>query len=50
VAYVSMFILGRGPMGLVDSIVLGALVPFTILFLRTRYLDRRATANLGAGE
>jgi MATE family multidrug resistance protein len=51
VAYVSMFILGRGPLGLVDSVVIGALIPFVILLLRNYYLNRRQDRlSLGVGE
>ena len=41
-AYVLIFPLGRGAMGLADSVILGTFVPFMLVMLRYRQLDRRA--------
>lgn len=41
-AYVLIFPLGRGAMGLADSIILGTFVPFMLVMLRYLQLDRRA--------
>lgn len=40
--YVSIYHLGRGPMGLADGVFFGTLFPFVTLILRYVYLDRRA--------
>ncbi len=41
-AYLFIFPLGRGAMGLADGVILGTFVPFVLVMLRYRYLDRRA--------
>ena len=41
-AYLLIFPLGRGAMGLADSIILGTFVPFMLVILRYLQLDRRA--------
>ena len=41
-AYFFIFPLGRGAMGLADGVILGTFVPFVLVMLRYRYLDRRA--------
>jgi len=41
-AYVMIFPLGRGAMGLADGVILGTLVPFALVMLRYRALDRKA--------
>lgn len=40
-AYLFIFPLGRGAMGLADGIILGTFVPFILVMLRYRQLDRR---------
>ncbi len=40
-AYLFIFPLGRGAMGLADGVILGTFVPFILVILRYRYLDRR---------
>ncbi len=39
--YVLIFPLGRGAMGLADGVVLGTLVPFALMLIRYRWLDRK---------
>ena len=41
-AYLFIFPLGRGAMGLADGVILGTFVPFILVMLRYRQLDRRA--------
>ena len=41
-AYVLIFPLGRGAMGLADSVILSTFVPFMRVMLRYLQLDRRA--------
>ena len=41
-AYLFIFPLGRGAMGLADGVILGTLVPFALVMLRYRALDRKA--------
>ena len=41
-AYLLIFPLGRGAMGLADSVILGTFVPFMLVILRYLQLDRRA--------
>ena len=41
-AYFFIFPLGRGAMGLADGVIFGTFVPFVLVMLRYRYLDRRA--------
>ena len=40
-AYLFIFPLGRGAMGLADGVILGTFVPFILVMLRYRQLDRR---------
>jgi len=40
-AYIMIFPLGRGAMGLADGVILGTLVPFVMVIWRYRQLDRR---------
>ena len=40
-AYLFIFPLGRGAMGLADGVILGTFVPFIMVMLRYRQLDRR---------
>ena len=40
-AYVMIFPLGRGAMGLADGVILGTFVPFILVMLRYRWLDKR---------
>ena len=46
-AYVMIFPLGRGAMGLADGVILGTLVPFALVMLRYRALDRKAAQQSG---
>lgn len=41
-AYLLIFSLGRGAMGLADSVIFGTFVPFMLVIWRYRQLDRRA--------
>lgn len=41
-AYIMIFPLGRGAMGLADGVILGTFVPFMLVMWRYRQLDRRA--------
>jgi MATE family multidrug resistance protein len=41
-AYIMIFPLGRGAMGLADGVILGTFVPFVLVMWRYRQLDRRA--------
>jgi MATE family multidrug resistance protein len=43
--YALIFPLGRGAMGLADGVVLGTFVPFTLMVLRYRWLDKRQKAS-----
>lgn len=42
-AYLFIFPLGRGAMGLADGVILGTFVPFILVMLRYRQLDRRVS-------
>jgi MATE family multidrug resistance protein len=41
-AYIMIFPLGRGAMGLADGVILGTFVPFMLVMWRYRQLDQRA--------
>ena len=45
-AYVMIFPIGRGAMGLADGVILGTLVPFALVMLRYRALDRKAAQHM----
>lgn len=44
-AYLFIFPLGRGAMGLADGVILGTFVPFILVILRYRQLDRRVALD-----
>jgi len=49
-AYIMIFPLGRGAMGLADGVILGTLVPFVLVMWRYRQLDRRAKLQTHSAE
>jgi MATE family multidrug resistance protein len=49
-AYIMIFPLGRGAMGLADGVILGTFVPFVLVMWRYRQLDRRAKIQAQSAE
>ena len=43
--YIFMFVLERGAMGIVDGVLVGTLVPFILVALRYRWLDRQSLSQ-----
>ena len=49
-AYIAIFPLGRGAMGLADGVILGTFVPFAMVIWRYRQLDKRGALSLQTGQ
>jgi Na+-driven multidrug efflux pump len=43
--YIFMFVFERGAMGIVDGVLVGTLVPFILVALRYRWLDRQSLSQ-----